>query len=180
MEKVKKEVGVKGEEEIKEEEKPRTKRFSFKLILVTLFLLGLIVAGFFAYGRFFPPEKNQRPKIKAHATGAKDKGSNSSPSIGSTFSLDPFIVNLTDDSGEKYLKVNLTLELGKGIVKEELDKRLPQIRDVILILLSSKSFADIKNVQGKLRLREEIISRLNNTLVTGEIKEVYFTEFVVQ
>ncbi|MBW2087159.1 MAG: flagellar basal body-associated FliL family protein [Deltaproteobacteria bacterium] len=57
---------------------------------------------------------------------------------------------------------------------------MPQIKDSLLVLLSSKTFIDIKTVEGKMRLRMEIIGRINNFLTSGRVKNVYFTEFVVQ
>jgi len=176
MGRVEEEVDEREESGMEEKGASGTKKSPTKLIFVSLFLAGLIGASFFSYRRFFSASSETgHGAIVAHKEEAGPLSN-----IGLTYSLDPFIVNLVDDFGDRYLKVNLTLELGNSLVKEELDKRLPQIRDIILILLSSKSFEDIKDVQGKLRLREEIMSKLNNTLITGEIRKVYFTEFVVQ
>jgi flagellar FliL protein len=49
-----------------------------------------------------------------------------------------------------------------------------------LDLLSSKSYKDIVDINGKQRLRDEILMRLNTFLTGGKIVKVYFTEFVVQ
>ena len=94
--------------------------------------------------------------------------------------LDTFIVNLMEADGKRYLKSRLDLELNNKEVKLEVDKRLPQIRDNILTLLSGKSFDDIHTLEGKFLLRTEVISMLNQHLKTGKITNVYFTEFIVQ
>jgi flagellar FliL protein len=47
-------------------------------------------------------------------------------------------------------------------------------------MLSSKTYDDIKTLEGKFQLREEIISILNQHLNSGKIKNVYFTDFIVQ
>ena len=62
----------------------------------------------------------------------------------------------------------------------ELEKRKPQVRDSILLLLSSKTFEDIATFKGKTKIRNQITARLNGILMPGSIKKVYFTEFVVQ
>ncbi|RLB21216.1 MAG: flagellar basal body protein FliL, partial [Deltaproteobacteria bacterium] len=62
----------------------------------------------------------------------------------------------------------------------EMDKRLPQLRDAILTLLSSKTFKDIGDLSGKYQLRAEILATLNRYLKTGKVNNVYFTEFIVQ
>ena len=63
---------------------------------------------------------------------------------------------------------------------EELDKRLPQLRDAILMILPTKQYADISSTAGKIALRDEIMARLNSYLKKGQITTIYFTEFVVQ
>jgi len=57
---------------------------------------------------------------------------------------------------------------------------LPQIRDLLLTLLSSKTFDEVRTAEGKQQLREEIIARVNQVLDRDVVKAVYFTEFIVQ
>jgi len=95
------------------------------------------------------------------------------------YSLDPFIVNLFDPKSVRYLKVTLQLELA-GITKEEVDTQAPKIRDSLIILISSKKMEEVASMEGKLRLREEILFRINRILGEGKTREVYFTDFVVQ
>ncbi|MCH8820052.1 MAG: dCTP deaminase [Acidobacteria bacterium] len=77
-------------------------------------------------------------------------------------------------------KGHLTLELSNPEVKMEVDENLKKILDSILILLSSKTFEQVISVQGKFRLKDEIITRVNRFLVLGHIKNVYFSEFIIQ
>jgi flagellar FliL protein len=63
---------------------------------------------------------------------------------------------------------------------EEINKRLPQVRDSILTLLSSKSNDDINTLEGKYQLRAEILTSVNQYLKTGKIKNIYFTDFIIQ
>ena len=58
--------------------------------------------------------------------------------------------------------------------------RLTDYGIMLLTLFASKSFADIRNPQGKAMLREEIVNRLNTVLDEDAVKAVYFTEFIVQ
>ena len=67
-----------------------------------------------------------------------------------------------------------------GIPEEAFKKEVPKIRDSLIILLTSKGFDDISSIQGKLKLREEILYRINNVLGEGKAKAIYFTDFVVQ
>jgi flagellar FliL protein len=94
--------------------------------------------------------------------------------------LDPFIANLSDEDGRRYLKATMQVEFYDAIVPPEFQHRLPQARDMLLTLLSSKTFADVRTPQGKAVLREEIVNRLNTVLNEDAVKAVYFTEFIVQ
>jgi flagellar FliL protein len=98
------------------------------------------------------------------------------------FPLNPFIVNLMDRSGlgKRYLKVSMKLEVGSEKNKELLDDRIPQIRDTVLLLLSSLTFKDINSIEGKIDLKQSLISRINRVLGDGPVKTIYFSEFVVQ
>ena len=100
--------------------------------------------------------------------------------LGPIFSLATFIVNLADKGGNRYLRVTMDFELGNPELETELNKRLPQVRDCILMILPSKRFDDISSVEGKIALRDEILEKLNSLLVQGKITNIYFKEFVVQ
>ena len=93
--------------------------------------------------------------------------------------MEPFIVNLVDNNGERYLKISVELEVSKNVVAE-LTTLKPKLRDNVLDLLTAKSYKDLVDMVGKQRLRDEITMRLNSFLSGGKIVKVYFTEFVIQ
>jgi flagellar FliL protein len=101
-------------------------------------------------------------------------------SLGPIYTLDTFIVNLADKGGKRYLRVTIDLELQNSEMQAELVKRLPQVRDSILMILPSKRFDDISSMDGKVALRDEILNTLNGFLTQGKITKIYFKEFVVQ
>jgi flagellar FliL protein len=94
--------------------------------------------------------------------------------------MDSFIANLSDEDGHRYLKATFQVEFYDAVVPPEFHQRLPRTRDMLLTLLSSKSFGDVRTPQGKAVLREEIVNRLNTVLNEDAVKAVYFTEFIVQ
>jgi len=99
---------------------------------------------------------------------------------GAMFDLDPFIVNLADSPEIRYLKITIKLEVDNEAVSTALSARVPQIRDTILVLLSSKDVNTIRTPQGKFQLRDEISQRVNSLLPKSGVRSAYFTEFVVQ
>jgi flagellar FliL protein len=102
------------------------------------------------------------------------------PAVGALLPLDPFIANLADEEGKRYLKATLQVEFFEAHVPPDFNARLPQMRDLLLTLLSSKLFEEIRTPQGKALLREEIINRMNRAVGKDLVKAVYFTEFIVQ
>ena len=102
------------------------------------------------------------------------------PSVGALLPLDPFIANLADEDGKRYLKTSLQVEFFADKVPEEFSARVPQMRDLLLTLFTSKLFSEIRTAQGKAILRDEIINRMNRTVGRDLVKAVYFTEFIVQ
>ena len=102
------------------------------------------------------------------------------PKVGALLALDPFIANLADEDGKRYLKTSLQVEFFADKVPEEFAARVPQMRDLLLTLFTSKLFSEIRTPQGKAVLRDEIINRMNRTLNHDLVKAVYFTEFIVQ
>lgn len=94
--------------------------------------------------------------------------------------LETFIVNLSGSRGRRIAKVNLELELQSDRVASEIDSRKAQIRDIIIILLSSKTYDDVATKEGKEALRADIKDTVNAFLSSGKIVSVYFTEFIYQ
>jgi flagellar protein FliL len=100
--------------------------------------------------------------------------------VGALLPLDPFIANLADEDGRRYLKATLQVEFFGPRVPDEFNARVPQVRDLLLTLFTSKLFAEIRTPEGKAVLRDEIVSRMNRVLNKDVVKAVYFTEFIVQ
>lgn len=112
-----------------------------------------------------------------HGSGGHGAGADAG---GGMRPLDPFLANLADETSSRYLKMSLQVEFVDAEPPAAFDARLPQIRDVILTLVTSKTFADIRTAEGKERLREDVIDRINHVLAQDAVKSVYFTEFIVQ
>ncbi len=130
---------------------------------------------------------------KAPAEGAKDKaaghgapeekagGEHGAVADASAIAdLDPFIVNLADSPEIRYLKVTLKVEADNSGTVEQIKARTPQIRDAILVLLTSLDSATARSPQGKHKLRDDITDRINGLLPKKSVKSTYFTEFVIQ
>lgn len=154
---------------------------SNKVLLIVIGAVLVLVIGmggglFLVWSKLSTLDAQIAPPPKAETAGGKQK-----PDVlGPIFSLDTFIVNLADPGGTRYLRVTMDLEIDGKPVEEELAKRLPQVRDTVLMVIPSKRFADISTGEGKTALREELIGTINKVLTSGKILRIYFKEFVIQ
>ncbi len=113
-----------------------------------------------------------------HQTRQKEAREAEENYIGKVVPLETFLVNLSGSQGRKIAKVNMEFEVKGDLVEQEIDKRRVQIRDIIIILLSSKTYEEVSTREGKERLRNEIIDTVNTFLTKGKLTKVYFTEFI--
>jgi flagellar protein FliL len=163
-----------------------SKKVLMMIIAIFVLMIGMMGGGFFIIWKQMSnavaqvQQKNSEPQADQEV--AKEKET----TIGPTYKLDTLIVNLADQGGKRYLRVTMEFELTPAEkveateLTEEINKRLPQIRDAILMILPTKQYADIATTAGKIALRDEIMAKLNTFLKKGQISNIYFTEFVVQ
>jgi len=168
-----------NENEVKEKkEEAQKKSFPMKIIVISILFLFLFGGGLFLWkggilAKLLDTEEEKAAEVKKGA-------GNPNLDMGPIYPLETFIVNLVDPHGKRYLKARISLELENQLVVPEIEMRLPQFRDSILTMLASKTYDDIIQLEGKYQLRAEIIVMLNRHLKTGKIKNIYFTEFIIQ
>jgi flagellar FliL protein len=181
----------KQEEKESEEAAPKKNNLILIIIIAAAVLLGGGAAVYFLFIRGGEPEKTTEPAEEGADEGAGEaeeavdaKPAEPAPSQikeGIIFPLEHFIVNVNDESGDiRYLKIEIKLELGNSTMEQEVENRIPKIRDSIVTILTNKSVADVSDTNGKLRLKEEIKARINTFLTLGKVEEVYFTDFIIQ
>jgi flagellar protein FliL len=131
-------------------------------------VLALAIAGgifFFVAGK------------KTAADGHKTKDAESeSKSI--LISLDPFVLNLSEQG--RFLKVTMQIELGDPALQPMVTGKIPQLRDAIITLVSSKSAESVSTPEGKFQLKDELLLRANQAVGKDVFKNLYYTEFVMQ
>jgi flagellar FliL protein len=96
--------------------------------------------------------------------------------------LEAFTVNLADQ--ESMLQTEMQLLVADAKVSEKLTARLPEVRNALLILLSSKTPDDLSQPDGKTKLALEIQKSINDTLGIKKkskgVKKVLFGAFIIQ
>lgn len=95
------------------------------------------------------------------------------------YTLETFNTNLSGVP-RRLVRVEMNLEMLDEEGFEEVIKLGAGARDAIVRILNSKSFDEVESVQGKLQLKNQIITQINGYLDKGVVKNVYFSDFVVQ
>lgn len=97
------------------------------------------------------------------------------------YTLDKMTVNLSGEP-KRLMQIEVNLEmLNKEGFEEVMDiERRAKVRDRVMTLLGNQTFADVEPIQGKLFLKDRIARELNSMLDQGIVKNVFFSEFVVQ
>ncbi len=148
-----------------------------KLILLLVLLLVLGGGGFAAYKFMFSKKEKVTQEQKAQKIIEEIKATEN---VGIMYDLGTFTVNLADKDIERYLRISIILELKNQKIQQEVEKRLPEIKDAIITLLLTKRSTDLKTPEGIEFLKEEITKRANAILPLGGVKNVYFTDFIIQ
>jgi len=159
-------------------EPPAKKKSKLPLIIILLVVL-LAVGG----GGVVILKMMSKPSDESGTSARKKTRSRRAQSVQQArhkFAMQPFIVNLADPGGRRYLKVALLLRFSDKALNEEIKDRLGEFRSAIILLLSSKRFKDIATMRGKIKLRNELINVINKRLEGAKVYTLYFTDFVVQ
>jgi len=157
---------------------PRSSLMNILLMVALVLIAG--VGGYFAQELISGNSKSMAPSSSEQTQPVTAVSRPVSPTVGVMVPLEPFMVNLARTKGSRILKVTVTLELNNPEVQAEVEDNRQKIMDSILVLLSSKTFEDVYSIQGKFKLKDEITTRVNRFLTIGHVKEVYFSEFLIQ
>ena len=98
--------------------------------------------------------------------------------------LETFTVNLQSEHGDQHLQTNLTLKMEDAAAADLIKLHMPEVRNRVLLLLSSKAAAQIAVVDGKKKLASELLAEIKQPFSESRpelaVQSVLFTSFVIQ
>jgi len=104
-----------------------------------------------------------------------------------TISFAPMNIPLRDYGGHRTLMIAFDIATEDSKLADAIYAMTPQIKDIIILLLSSLSYNDIVTTDGKIRLRNRMQHRIiSQCLQTGHMTmnrdsiKIHFSEFTVQ
>lgn len=117
-------------------------------------------------------------KGEGHASGEAKKAG---LQYGKMMTLDLFTVNMSTPGSPnpKFARINMAVEVPNEDVETEVTQKMPQVRNTIIDLINSKRPSDVATAEGRDFIKDEIKNALNSFMVTGKVKNVFFTNFNV-
>jgi flagellar FliL protein len=96
------------------------------------------------------------------------------------YDLPDFLVNLSGEAPQHFLKMKVTLQIINADATKRLDAEMPRVLDAFQIFLRELHPEDIQGSAGMLRIKDELIRRINLAVRPPVVKDILFREVIVQ
>ena len=96
------------------------------------------------------------------------------------YEIKSIIVNPAQTDGERYLLVSLGLKLSSKDDVASIKKQEPVIRDRAIALLSKQTVGELNNTAKRNALKKRLGIMINNTIGKQLVRNLFFTEYVMQ
>ena len=146
------------------------KKFVPIIVGLVVVLGGAVAASQFGYVSIPGSSRGEKPRVSAPEQGE----------MGPTIKLNPLIINLKEENGRSYLKSTTVLEVSRKEEVEEVNKAMPLITDLIILTLGEKRLEDLKEPDSKEKLKQELVTKMNQYFPSKPIKRIYFDEFLYE
>lgn len=167
------------------EQEPAVKGSSKKMVVIVVIVLvivGATVGGLFAAGIIGGSHVGEDAE-----EGDEEDEEGSEEPVGPAvyIPIEPaFVVNFTDTEKARFLQITMEAMTRNPDVSGQITTHLPAIRNNLVLLFSSQTYAAVSTLEGKESLREEALTVVQEILEqeTGDagVEEVYFTSIVMQ
>ncbi len=166
-----------GEETEEGAEAPKQGKKKLLFIVAGVVLLLAIGGGLFASGVLGGGDKHEEEPTEVGEHG--EKGSAIAKPV--YYELPEFLVNLASTGSRvSFLKMSVTLELRDQEAVALVEANKPRIIDTFNTYLREMRPSDLSGSAGIYRLRDELMTRMNKTIEEGLVKDILFSEIIVQ
>lgn len=158
------------------EEKPSKGPLLLKVFALLTVLISLGGAGVVYFNTLGYVKPSATDESLQRELAALEESLSKGPVI---YTMPAFNTNLSGVP-KRLIRMELSLEMLDENGFAEVVQLSAGAKDSIVKILNDKSFDELETVQGKLRLKNQIVGQINSYLRTGIVKNVYFSDFVVQ
>ena len=150
------------------------KRKSKKVLMIAIPVLLLMLGGAGAGAYFFLFKKSAAQEAKAEEVPL-------TPPKVAFSDMQDILVNIQSSDGTPaYLKLGVSLELENDEQKAALQPLMPRITDQFQAYLRELRMDDLKGSAGVLRLKEELLRRVNVAAAPYKVRDVLLKQVIVQ
>lgn len=97
------------------------------------------------------------------------------------YDMPEFLVNMSAADGPiRYLKMRVAIEIPNADVLPEIELLMPRVVDGFQIYLRELRPEDLEGSAGIVRMKEELLRRINLAIEPHQIRDVLFKEVVIQ
>jgi flagellar FliL protein len=174
-----------AEEEAKKEtnQGKSKKGINFKVILVglPLFVIQLVLVYFITANFLVKTTLDTEPAENSNVANENlDENSEESESTTQQiFNIEDLIINPAGTSGQRLL----LMSIGFGVSDEEKLNLLREnevvIKDMVINTVSQKSLATLSKIELKDSLKVELAEKINSSFPQADIKNVYFSKYLI-
>ena len=145
-----------------------------KILMIAIPVLLLVVGGGGAGAYFFLFKKSDTKEAKAEEVPL-------TPPKVAFSDMQDILVNIQSSDGTPaYLKLGVSLELEDDAQKTAIQPLMPRITDQFQAYLRELRLDDLKGSAGVLRLKEELLRRVNVAAAPYKVRDVLLKEMIVQ
>ena len=160
---------------------PSNPKKSGMILQIVFAVINLSIMSVGAYLVYASTIGWHSPAISEEAAEAEMASLGDAGDMPLVYTMDKFTVNLGGEPKRSIrLEVNLQMLGQEGFEEVMEPENRARARDRIVRLLNEKNFSDLESIQGKLFLKDKIATEVNGLLSKGVVKDVYFSDFVVQ
>lgn len=166
-----------------EEQKPQAKPSNLgKILAIGFIVINVLISGaglFLVYQStlgWHSPSYTENMAMEKLEADMKELDS-----LPLVYTLEPFKANL-NGLPVRAIEIEVSVEMMNRQGFEELidADNIVKIRDTIIRILQSKNYDTLETVQGKLFLKDQIALSLNDILIRGVVKDVFFSQFKIE
>lgn len=97
-----------------------------------------------------------------------------------THKLEELIVNPAESNGQRFLVVEVSLELASESHIELIEKNSQKIKHNMIEALSARNVRQLNNFEEREILREELAEIINEAIGLRSVRNLYYTRYVMQ
>lgn len=145
---------------------------------MALGVLNLAATGFLVFRTMTAPVPHV--VVSGESGGHHDSGEPAAKLNGPLLTLEPMVVNLSDEGGTRYLKVSFDVEVEDAKAKAEFEKGMVVVRSEMTGYLSGLAVADTLGEENRQKIAATLVERINKMLGKEKAIRVLFKDFVIQ